>query len=284
MLGVPRQLAGLRIPAKLKPAETAFREVWVRLLTRELLVLALPDRDTAARPRRTARRRRRAVLPGGALRPRRSCPVIRRSSFPAVRRRRRRNVRARLRAACEGQPRSVPGTVMAFDRSRGEGFGTGARDWRRIVERMNWATTMLRTRIQDGEPLWPPFRDEDAERIMKGRLPLHPGNPTDFDVLGPLEGFTYSERRWLRRVRQGGPPMKSPVLAPKILDGLRLIGDPGKPGSVSVSPRGGAVPVGRTGQRRPAAGVQDGRRRRGSRMSTTICSTSTTPTARTPAA
>src|SRR3954447_5674810 len=32
MLGVPRQLAGLRIPAKLQPAEAAFREVWVRLL------------------------------------------------------------------------------------------------------------------------------------------------------------------------------------------------------------------------------------------------------------
>ena len=104
---------------------------------------------------------------------------------------------------------------MAFDRSRGEGFGTGARDWRRIVERMNWATTMLRTRIQDASLLWPPFRDEDAERIMKGRLPLHPGNPTDFDVLGPLEGFSYLSGGGSAAFGDGGPPMKSTGARPR---------------------------------------------------------------------
>ena len=94
--------------------------------------------------------------------------------------------------------------MIAFDRSRGEGFGTGARDWRRIVERMNWATTMLRTRTQEASLLWPPFRDEDAERIMNGRLPLHPGNPTDFDVLGPLEGFAYLSGGGSAAFGQGG--------------------------------------------------------------------------------
>jgi hypothetical protein len=190
MLGVPRQLAGLRIPARLQPAETAFREVWVRLLTSELLVLALPTetlrlgRDVppvdAGDPYFPNELFDLGQLPGdlGKL-------------FPTVADD---NDVAKYVHAFEQHARDnrdLFQTVMAFDRSRGEGFGTGARDWRRIVERMNWATTMLRTRIQEASVLWPPFRDEDAERIMKGRLPLHPGNPTDFDVLGPLEGFTY---------------------------------------------------------------------------------------------
>ncbi len=82
-------------------------------------------------------------------------------------------------------------TVDAFDRSDGDGCGTGARDWRRIAERLNWATTLIRSRIQDASLFWPPFRNEDVYRIYRGKLPLHAGNPTDFDVLGPLESFSY---------------------------------------------------------------------------------------------
>jgi hypothetical protein len=81
--------------------------------------------------------------------------------------------------------------VDAFDRSEGDGCGTGARDWRRIAERLNWATTLIRSRIQDASLFWPPFRNEDVYRIYRGKLPLHAGNPTDFDVLGPLESFPY---------------------------------------------------------------------------------------------
>ena len=190
MLGVPRQLAGLRIPAKLQPAETAFREVWVRLLTRELLVLALPTETL---------RLGRDVPPVDAGEPYYPRELFdleqlagdRATMFPGVADSGSCTSYATFFQQHDVDNRDLHQTVMAFDRSRGEGFGTGARDWRRIIERMNWATTMLRTRIQDASLLWPPFRDEDAERIMKGRLPLHPGNPTDFDVLGPLEGFAY---------------------------------------------------------------------------------------------
>ena len=56
---------------------------------------------------------------------------------------------------------------------------------------MNWATTLIRSRMQDLTLFWPPFRNEDVERIYHGRLPKHSGNPTDFDVLGPLESFGY---------------------------------------------------------------------------------------------
>ena len=190
MLGVPRQLAGLRIPARLEPAEQAFREVWVRLLTSELLVLALPTETL---------RLGRDVPPVDAGAPYFPTELFDLAQLPGDPTEFFRGVKGDKKVDAyvyafdqhARDNRDLFQTVMAFDRSRGEGFGTGARDWRRIIERMNWATTMLRTRIQEASLLWPPFRDEDAERIMRGRLPLHPGNPTDFDVLGPLEGFSY---------------------------------------------------------------------------------------------
>jgi hypothetical protein len=190
MLGVPRQLAGLRIPAKLQPAEHAFREVWVRLLTNELLVLALPTETLrlghdvppvdAGKPYYPSELYDLPQLPGDPT-----------TLFPSVPDDRNVATYAHAFDQHARDNHDLFHTVVAFDRSRGEGLGTGARDWRRIIERMNWATTMLRTRIQEPSLLWPPFRDEDAKRIMKGRLPIHPGNPTDYDVLGPLEGFPY---------------------------------------------------------------------------------------------
>lgn len=186
VFGVPRQLAGLRIPVKLQPAEEVFEEMWVRLLTRELLVLALPAETL---------RLGRDVPPLAAGEPffpeelfdLRSLPPFDRARVPD---------RARHGyVADDGQHRAdnfdLFRTVQAFDRSQGDGCGTGARDWRRIEQRLNWAATLIRTRIQDASLFWPPFRNEDVERIVAGELPLHSGNPTDFDVLGPLESFAY---------------------------------------------------------------------------------------------
>jgi len=187
----------------LLPGETALREIWVRLLTSELLVLAMPTETLrlghdvppvdAGKPYFPAELFDLTRLPGDPTK-----------LFPAVPDDRRVDTYVHAFAQHARDNEDLFQTVMAFDRSRGEGFGTGARDWRRIVERMNWATTMLRTRIQEANLLWPPFRDEDAERIMKGRLPLHPGNPTDFDVLGPLEGFPYLSNGGSSAFGEGG--------------------------------------------------------------------------------
>jgi len=181
--GVPRQLAGLRIPLKLKPAEDAFGEMWVRLLTRELLVLGLPAETlrlghdipplAAGEPFFPKELFDLQALPDGEEVPLHGDGYV--------------SDRAKHRKDNSDLQR----TVWAFDRSDGDGCGTGARDWRRITERLKGATTLIRTRIQDPSLFWPPFRNEDVERIYRGKLPLHPGNPTDFDVLGPLESFPY---------------------------------------------------------------------------------------------
>jgi hypothetical protein len=182
MLGAPRLLAGVRLPVKLEPAHDTFRELWVRMLTHELLVLALPGEVL---------RLGRDVPPRAA-----GLPYFPSELWDFM------QFETRLEQGDdEPYPQNyrmhredndaLANTVRAFDRSRGNGHGTAARDWRRYAERMNWATTMVRSRIQDPTLLWPPFRTEDAERIYDGRLPYHSGNPTDFDVLGPLEGFPY---------------------------------------------------------------------------------------------
>jgi hypothetical protein len=196
VLGVPRQLAGVRLPVKLKPAEDAFREVWVRVLTRELLILALPAETL---------RLGHDIPPlaaGEPYFPEELWNLSQLPEKPAV------PEELQLPADGDGNPDYVgdfaldfdkhkidnarlQAMVWTFDRSRGDGHGTGARDWRRIAERMNWATTLVRSRIQDSTLFWAPYRNEDVERIYRGQLPLHTGNPTDFDVLGPLEGFDY---------------------------------------------------------------------------------------------
>jgi hypothetical protein len=182
-LGVPRQLAGLRIPVKLQPAEDVFQEMWVRLLTRELLVLAMPAETL---------RLGHDIPPIAAGKPfypeelfdLRSLPDDEGLELP-------RDGYVGNTEQHRVDNLDLLRTVDAFDRSEGDGCGTGARDWRRITERLNWATTLIRSRIQDASLFWPPFRNEDVYRIYRGKLPLHAGNPTDFDVLGPLESFPY---------------------------------------------------------------------------------------------
>jgi hypothetical protein len=187
--GVPRQLAGLRIPVKLQPAEDAFEAVWARLLTRELLVLALPAETL---------RLGRDIPPLAAGEPFFPKELFELRELP-------REDDQAVKDAIDLIPRAYVSqrdehnadnmnllrTVLAFDRSQGDGGGTGAHDWRQIAQRLNWATTLIRTRIQDASLFWPPFRNEDVDRIYRGKLPLHSGNPTDFDVLGPLESFHY---------------------------------------------------------------------------------------------
>jgi hypothetical protein len=298
--GVPRQLAGLRIPAKLQPAEEAFQQTWARLLTRELLVLALPaetlrlgrdippltagepffptelydltslpellvprcgdepvERDRAERNRQVrnlidkelekqdlvaqklvenerAEQQRAEQARAEWKRTAREeiaqelrddkCLEVAQANQHLFERLLEQELRAQGLGEEEAPKEEPPEkcgddpppydpdcfdgyvfdfeqhridntdlfrTVCAFDRSQGDGIGTGARDWRKLAERLNWATTLIRTRIQDASLFWPPFRNEDVERIYRGKLPLHSGNPTDFDVLGPLESFPY---------------------------------------------------------------------------------------------
>ena len=163
------------------------------------------DGDPSARPRHSARRRGRAVLPAGTLRPTRAARHSRPSGSPH---RRRLGRPARVRRTTSNSTVSTTSTCsrrcMAFDRSHGEGFGTGARDWRRIVERMNWATTHAPHPDPGGAPVLAAVPERGRRAHHEGSPPLHPGNPTDFDVLGPLEGFAYLSGGGSAAFGQGG--------------------------------------------------------------------------------
>jgi hypothetical protein len=78
--------------------------------------------------------------------------------------------------------------VGAFDRSRAAGRGSGAWDWRRYDDRMNWAVTLVRSRQQDPSLFWAPYDEEDAARILAGRRPQSNGDPANFEVLAPVDG------------------------------------------------------------------------------------------------
>jgi hypothetical protein len=84
---------------------------------------------------------------------------------------------------------SVADLVEAFDRSDGLGRGSAARDWRRWDERMSFATTLMRSRQQDGTLYWAPYSIEDQKRIWRDELPKRSGDPSALEVQAPIAAF-----------------------------------------------------------------------------------------------
>jgi hypothetical protein len=184
-LGVPRRLAGLRLPTRLAPAQVVAKDVWARLLTREVLVLTLPcevlrvGRDIPP------------VEAGAGYFPddltslddlRKPASLGARASSDAY------SDDFAQHARDNAQLRDL---VAAFDRSQGEGQGTGATDWRRIQDRLNWAVNLFRSRQLEQTLFWPPFRDADVKRLLEGKLVLAANHPTDAHLIPPLEGYSY---------------------------------------------------------------------------------------------
>jgi len=151
LTGVPRQVAGLRIPAALAGVEQTAKDVWARVLTDQVLVLAMPAE---------------------VLRLGRDIPPISDDAplFPP-------ELRHLDRGIPGDQPRdwhdgpddwtgatdtqangALRDLVASFDRSRHHGEGSAATDWRQFVDRMNWAVTLVRSRQQEQSMFWPPYR------------------------------------------------------------------------------------------------------------------------------
>lgn len=61
--------------------------------------------------------------------------------------------------------------VLALDRTGPDGAGSGARDWRRFDDRLNWAVCLFRSRQQDPTLFWSPYSDADQARLLDGKLP-----------------------------------------------------------------------------------------------------------------
>jgi hypothetical protein len=173
-LGVQRVLTGRSLPIDIAPLTISFREAWARFMTEQVLVMLLPC-ETLRLGRDLP-----PLHPGTPFFPPNLSDL---SSLPGF--------------ALDG-PGADPVDesilddlrllVTAFDRSRGDGQGTGARDWRSYSDRMNWATTLIRSRQQDLSLFWAPYSEDDEQRIIGGRLPHLPGDPSQYDVDAP---FTY---------------------------------------------------------------------------------------------
>jgi hypothetical protein len=192
-VGVPRQLAALDIPIRLLPARTVMTALWARVMTDQILVMMLPTetlrigRDIpalrASQPYFPRELQNLARLPGdpatSTFEVQGGGPGI----FP---------LDPKDPDSQTAENRELFKLVSSFDRSRADGAGTGASDWRRYDERMNWAVNLLRSRQRDHTLFWSPYSAEDGKRIKKHKLPHRVGDPSDFEVIAPLEGAPFN--------------------------------------------------------------------------------------------
>ena len=83
------------------------------------------------------------------------------------------------RARAAGRGRSSPRTSAAirgpelvallaeYDRTGGTGIGSGAEDWAKLPQRMNYILNLFRSRQQDAALLRPPFTAPSGPRCRK---------------------------------------------------------------------------------------------------------------------
>ena len=166
LLGVQRQVTEFSVASQLAPARDVATTIWARLLTDQVFVMSLP---------------------GEMLRVGRDVPPLKRND-PFYQRslRRPENFTADIDQNRElySDMAFLRDLIVRFDRTIADGRGSGARDWRRYDERMNWAVTLLRSRQQDTTIFWPPYSEEDEKRIRKGRSPRRSGDAAQ--IVAPL--------------------------------------------------------------------------------------------------
>jgi hypothetical protein len=61
--------------------------------------------------------------------------------------------------------------LAEYDRTGGTGIGSGADDWAKLPQRMNYILNLFRSRQQDGALLLPPFTDAQWAEMQAGRVP-----------------------------------------------------------------------------------------------------------------
>jgi hypothetical protein len=169
---VPRQLTAIELPFQIAPVTRSFTDAWARFMTEQVLVLMFPGETL---------RLGKDVPPLSAIAPFFPPDLSDLSSLPSA--------SPALTPADKELNEELFQLVSSFDRSRGDGRGSAARDWRRYDERMNWAANMLRSRQQERSLWWCPYSVEDQERIRNGRLPKRGGDPSSYEVEAPIGGL-----------------------------------------------------------------------------------------------
>lgn len=150
-LRVPRRIAEMNASRRVASATAAATDVWARVMTDQVMVVALPA-ETIRLGRDIPRRDWRKPFYAPGL-----------------------------------EKLDEPARVLfdQFDRSLGDGRGAGAGDWRRFDDRMNFVANLLRSRQQDSTLFWQPFTDEDVERVWCGQYPAKIADPFEQAVRSP---------------------------------------------------------------------------------------------------
>jgi len=91
---------------------------------------------------------------------RRDVPPLESGMFPA--------------ALCDLTGNPAGEAVAQWDRTKGTGTPSGARDWAKLTERMNFIVNLFRSRQQDANLFSPPFSEDQLAVLARGRLPPEP--------------------------------------------------------------------------------------------------------------
>jgi hypothetical protein len=198
---VPRQIVELTLPVQTEGLRNLVDTAWSRLMTDQVLVMALPTETL---------RLGRDIPPRDPAQPLYPWPVRHLDRWPVdptVSRLEHTNETAWLarppvrevpprqqieRGKGEQLPRELQeldDLIRSFDRTGPDGAGSAAQDWRRFDDRMNWAVTLMRSRHSDETLFWPPYSIEDEKRIVAQQLPLRSGDASDLEVQAPLDPF-----------------------------------------------------------------------------------------------
>ncbi len=197
--GVPPQLSYVVLQSRHENERRMIDAVWSRLLTDQVLVLALPTETLRVGRDVPARHRQWPYFP----------PDLRDLDAATG------EADAEIKAALIDVARHVD----SLDRTAGAGRGSAARDWRRWDERMNWILTLLRSRQQDDTLFWKPFSPRDSRRIVEGELPLGAGDPTG-RVQPPIGLGVFPDRRSATEQQ-----VMRTIVPNIVLDLLRTMGD-----------------------------------------------------------
>lgn len=173
LLGVPRQVAALQVPQWLAPARQRANELWARFMTDQILIMNLPAETLRLGRDIPARRASDTYFP---------LELADLGDFDDL------GELGDLAEVVNDDCKDLYEMVCAFDRSWRGGRSTGAWDWRRYDDRMNWAVNLLRSRQQDPTLFWAPYRDEDERAIRKGCLPRSDGDPANYEIVAPVDG------------------------------------------------------------------------------------------------
>lgn len=169
---LPIQLSELALSSRYAAQRKLVDSVWSRLMTDQVLVMALPTETLRLGRDLPPRRRGHPFYPAEL------------EQFGELEPADRSNTRNVALA-------DVAKLIASIDRTVGDGQGSAARDWRRWDERMNWAVTLFRSRQQDLTLFWPPYSQADQERIVRGELPRRTADPSALDVLAPIDGSVF---------------------------------------------------------------------------------------------